>query len=376
MNKQILFFALLLQVASTQAQAQTAPSQPSISFHNWLSIAQAGGAVLSPDGANIAYTVTTTDWKENGYHTEIWLSRQNQPPFQLTHNSKSSSSLRWSPDSKWIAFLSDRGDKTQIYLISAEGGEAFPLTKEDEGISSFAWSPDGRQIAFIRPEADSKTFKNIKDRYGSFGEEGKDFKLSHLWLVRFSIDSLTDPVLQPDSNALPTPTRLTSGNFTVTDLRWSPAGNGIAYNRQPDPYIPSSIHAAIDVLDPNTHKITTTIADPAGDQLIAWSPDGNSLLYTSPLTDTTSNYYKNNRLFITPISAPTPHEIAAGFDENKSVQDWNPKGIFFIALQHTRSALFHLDPATGEVNPVTTASDVIYNATFSKDGSQMAWSGR
>jgi dipeptidyl aminopeptidase/acylaminoacyl peptidase len=377
MNKRIPFLALLLQVGLTQAQSPTTKSQPSISFHKWLSITQAGAAVLSPDGANIAYTVTTTDWKENSFHNEIWLSRQNHPPLQLTHNPKNgSNSPRWSPDSKWIAFLSDRGDKTQIYLISAEGGESFPLTKEDEGISAFAWSPDGRQIAYIRTEADSKSLKSIKDHYGAFGEEGKDYKLSHLWLISFSLDSLTDPALQPDSASLPTPTRLTSGDFIVTDLRWNPAHNLIAYNRQPDPFIPSSIHSAIDVLDPTTHKVTITVSDPAGDQLIAWSPDGNSLLYTSPLTDTTSNYFKNNRLFITAISAPAPREIAAAFDENKSVQDWNPKGIFFIALQHTRSALFHLDPATGEVNPVTTGSDIIGNASFSKDGSKMAWSGR
>jgi hypothetical protein len=61
MNKRIPFFALLLQVGFTQAQSPTAPGQPSISFHKWLSIAQAGAAVLSPDGANIAYTVTTTE---------------------------------------------------------------------------------------------------------------------------------------------------------------------------------------------------------------------------------------------------------------------------------------------------------------------------
>ena len=163
MNKRIPFLALLLQVGLTWAQSPTAKSQPSISFHKWLSITQAGAAVLSPDGANIAYTVTTTDWKENSYHNEIWLSRQNHPPFQLTHNPKNSStSPRWSPDSKWIAFLSDRGDKTQIYLISAEGGEAFPLTKEEEGISAFAWSPDGHQIAFIRAEADSKSLNRSK----------------------------------------------------------------------------------------------------------------------------------------------------------------------------------------------------------------------
>jgi dipeptidyl aminopeptidase/acylaminoacyl peptidase len=379
MTKRILFYALLLQAWLTQAQSSTAPGQPSIPFEKWLSIRQAGSAVLSPNGANIAFTVTSTDWKENTYHTEIWLSRQDQPPFQLTNNPKAGSNApKWSPDSKWIAFLSDRGDKSQVYLISAEGGEAFPLTREDDNVNAFDWSPDGHQIAFLRNDTDSKTTKSIKDHYGAFGEEGKDYKLSHLWLIHFSTDSLADPVLQPDSAKLPTPTRLSSGNFTVTNFIWSPDGKTIAYDRQPDPYIPSSIHASIDVMDVTTRKIRMTITDPAGDGLIAWSPDGNSLLYTSSIDDTLSNYYMNNRLFITPVSsaAPRPKEIAAGFDENKYVQDWNPEGIFFVASQRTRSSLFHIDPSTGDVTPVSLPPDILNSISFSRDGEHMAYSGR
>jgi len=379
MSKRILFFALLLRVGLIQAQSPTLPGQPSIPFEKWLSIRQAGSAVLSPNGASIAYTVTSTDWKENSYDAEIWLSRQGQPPFQLTNNPKGSSiSPKWSPDSKWIAFLSDRGDKSQLYLISAEGGEAFPLTKEDDNVNAFAWSPDGHQIAFLRNDTDSKSVKSIKDHYGAFGEEGKDYKLSHLWLIRFYTDSLTDPVEQRDSAIFPTPTRLNSGSFTVTNFIWSPDGRAIAYNRQPDPYIPSSVHAGIDVLDLTTRKTRMTIADPAGDELIAWSPDGNSLLYGSSIDDTVSNYYKNNRLFITPVSTatPTPKEIAAGFDENKNVQDWNPKGIFFVASQRTRTSLFHIDPISGDVTPVPIPIDILNNVSFSIDGRQMAYSGR
>jgi dipeptidyl aminopeptidase/acylaminoacyl peptidase len=390
---------MLLQASLTQAQQMTVtgiPAMPSVSFEKWLSLSQVGAVVLSPNGANIAYTVTSTDWKDNSYDAEIWVSRGTQSPFQLTHNPKgSSTSPKWSPDSKWIAFLSDRGDKSQIYLISAEGGEAFPLTKEDENVSAFGWNPDGHQIAFIRNETDSKTTKSIKDHFGAFGEEGKDYKLSHLWVIHFSIDSLTNPSIHSDSTFWPIPARITSGNFTVTDFKWSPDGQAIAYSRQPDPLIPSSIHASIDVLDWATRKLRMTIADPAGDELLAWSPDGNNLLYSSAVTDTLSQYYKNNRLFLTPITAsgPAPKEIAASFDENKSVQDWTPKGIFFIASQRTKNVLFHLDPATGEITPatlpVTSATtpaaaatrpappvDVIGNASFSLDGQQLAYSGR
>src|SRR5277367_3536370 len=126
MSKCILLSALLLQAMIASTQTPAAPGKPSISFEKWLSVRQTGTVVLSPDGANIAYTVTATDWKANDYDVEIWLSHQGQSPIQLTNNQKgSSTSPKWSPDSKWIAFLSDRGDKTQIYLISTQGGEAF-----------------------------------------------------------------------------------------------------------------------------------------------------------------------------------------------------------------------------------------------------------
>ena len=83
MNKRILLCGILLQAFLTQAQQMTATGSltgPSVSFEKWLSLSQIGTVVLSPNGANIAYTVTSTDWKDNSYDAEIWVSRGAQPP--------------------------------------------------------------------------------------------------------------------------------------------------------------------------------------------------------------------------------------------------------------------------------------------------------
>ena len=116
-----LFFGLTL---TSIAQQNATPS-----FEQWISLKQAGGVQVSPDGKHLVYTVTSTNWSANNYDTEVWLSRDGGKPFQLTQTQNgSSNAAAFSPDSKWISFLADRGNKTQLFLVAAEGGEAFAIT--------------------------------------------------------------------------------------------------------------------------------------------------------------------------------------------------------------------------------------------------------
>jgi Tol biopolymer transport system component len=98
------------------------------------------------------------------------MSRDGEAPVQLTRTAKGSSfNGRFSPDSKFVSFLADRGDKTQIYIISVNGGEAMQVTKDEDGVNVYEWSPDGKKIAYLKAEPDSKKDKTIKDRFGAFG---------------------------------------------------------------------------------------------------------------------------------------------------------------------------------------------------------------
>ena len=361
------------------------------SFEKWLSVRQIGAVALSPDGETTAYTVNSTDWKENTYDAEIWIARKGVHPYQLTRTSKgASSSPAFSPDNKWLAFLADRGDKTQIYIINPSGGEAFPLTKEEEGINTFRWNPDSKMIAFTKNDPESKSVKSNKDRYGAYAVEGTEYRLSHLWTVSFNYDSLqtagllpcythtdsAEKLASPDCITLPKPQRLTDGNFTIANFEWSPDGKKIAYTRQPDPLINSSIHADIAILDLASRASSTIIANPASDQFLAWSPNSTEILYTSGLTDSTSQYYTNNRLFICTLANKESREIAASFDENKYPFDWNDKGIFCSASLKTKSVVIDIDPATGTVTQVPFPFDIVGAVSATRDGNAMAFTAR
>lgn len=183
----ITFLLLLAAMATAQEGA-------SIRFEQFISLRNAGNPMISPDGKHVAYTVTTTDWKGNGYDTEIWLARAGEAPFQLTRTAKgSSTSPQWSPDGRWIAFSANRGDKNQVFAIRPDGGEAQVVTAESEGIGSFAWSPDGRQLAFTKQEPESKADKKRKERYGNWAVDNEEYRLSHLWVIDFQPDRMPAP---------------------------------------------------------------------------------------------------------------------------------------------------------------------------------------
>ncbi|MCH8123359.1 MAG: PD40 domain-containing protein, partial [Bacteroidetes bacterium] len=139
-----LFWSILSRALPvTYAQSVSGPS-----FEDVLSLRSVGNPMISPNGNDVAFTIRTVDWKENEYDTEIWLAPDGEEPFQLTRTADgSSSSPRWSPDGKWIAFAATRGEKQQIFVIRPNGGEAQAITDTEEGVGSFRWSPDGSRFA-------------------------------------------------------------------------------------------------------------------------------------------------------------------------------------------------------------------------------------
>jgi len=388
-----LFFSILLFLA-VQLQAQKGAS---VSFEKWISLKQAGSPVISPNGRYVVYSVTSTDWANNTYDTELWFSRDGEEPFQLTRTTKGSSTgARFSPDNKFVSFLADRGDKTQLYLISVAGGEALPLTREEEGIAAYDWSPSGNAIAFTKVEADSKRDKTVKERYGAFAVEGEEYKLSHLWLLPFHYDSIVlagqvpcyppkkdstaadslSKVAATDCVKLTTAKRLTEGAFTVGGFAWNPDGTSIAFTRQPDPIITSFMKSDIGVVDVASKKVNILVANPSSDAFSRWSPDGKSFVYTSTLGDSTENFFRNNRLFIFDRTTGQSREIAQSIDENKSVIDWNKNGIYLTALDKTKQRLYTLDPRTGAVKPVALPLDLVGAVSFAKNNDLVAVSGR
>ena len=118
-----------IAVFSFAAVSMFAATTPT--FDQSLSAKTVSGAQISPDGRYVAYTQQEANWEENDYIQQIWVAVVSSGErYQLTAGKKSSTGPQWSPDSRRLAFTSDRDGKRQIYLISPAGGEAAQLTNE------------------------------------------------------------------------------------------------------------------------------------------------------------------------------------------------------------------------------------------------------
>lgn len=376
----------------------SAQKDASVSFKKWLNVKQAGSPVISPNGKYVVYSTTATDWSSNSYDSELWLVKDNEPPFQLTRTAKGGSTApQFTPDSRHISFIADRGDKTQLYLISVNGGEALQITREEEGIAAYDWHPSGKQIAFTKTEGESKKEKATKDQYGAFAVEGEEYKLAHLWLLDVDLDTIvlagqmpcataakadsarTDSAMKirpQDCVRLPKAKRLTEGAFTVGGFAWSPDGNTIAFNSQPNPLINTSVRSDIVLLDVLSKKRDTVVAHPTGDFFLRWSPDSRAFVYSSSLTDSTSFYYRNNRLFVYNRDNQKSREVAQSVDENKAVIDWTKSGIYFAAFDKTKRKLYLIEPSSGRVSQPDLNIDLIAEVSFGKNTDLAAVAGR
>ena len=130
-----------------------------------------GDPRLSPDGRRVAYVVTRIDGEANAYRAAIWVAAPDgsEQPRQFTSGERIDVSPRWSPDGRWLAFVSNRDGedekkaKGQLYILPADGGEPRRLTDGKESVESIVWSPDSSRIAFARRVRD-EAYEEEDDR--------------------------------------------------------------------------------------------------------------------------------------------------------------------------------------------------------------------
>lgn len=239
----------------------------------------AGDPQASPDGSKIAYTLTTVDRDEKKEQTQIWLcDADGKNRRQLTHDGSRNSEPRWSlgpegaPES--LAFISNRVEKSGLFVLPLAGGDAREITKHKQAISNISWSPDGKSIAYITdfdPDNPDEEPPGEDDAPRIRVTSRLDYKVDGLG-YRGNVRKQLFVVNVEGGERR----KVTDDVQDYAHPRWSPDGKTIAAQVSGVDSVGSRL-ALIDVATG-----ATTLVGPQGGIMdtYAWSPDGKKVIYS------------------------------------------------------------------------------------------------
>lgn len=325
---------------ATPLAAQSAPRNMTVI--DLLDMPTLGSPELSPDGKQIVFTRSESDWDANRTISHVWrVDADGTNAIQLTRGEHGESGPRWSPDGTRVAFLADRAEDQprQIWILRNTGGEAEVLTKHATSVGDIQWSPDGAWIYFTAPDpksAEQQARSKQKDDVFAYDE---NYQQDHLWRVRVATGEET---------------RLTDGDFSVIGYTLSRDGTMIAHHRAPTPLYGDAELGEVWVMASDGSGARQLTDNPVTENGAELSPDNRWVLFEAGARADLGESYYNTNLFVVPAEGGTAKELAAGSGYGLDQATWSADGrtIYVLANTGVRREIFRLPAQGGELSPV------------------------
>jgi dipeptidyl aminopeptidase/acylaminoacyl peptidase len=384
----LLLVSSVFMLLALAVSAQTPPSKRNLTIDDYFRVKGVSDPQISPDGKWVAYAVETASLKDDKNHRQIWMiSTSGGDAIPLTNEAVNSSHPRWSPDGKYLGFLSARSDskdpdddskddaKKQVWLLNRAGGEAQQLSSTIQDVDTFAWSPDSSRLVLVLQdpsvdEIEASKNKDAKPKPHPWVIDRLHFKedeIGYLDRRRHHLYTLTIADKKQ--------TQITSGDFDDDDPAWSPDGRQIAFasNRStPDPdrnYNTDIWTVSADNTD--TGKSLAQISKGTGaDGSPTWSPDGKWIAYTTQL-DEKLFQYATFHIAVAPAAGNGEQQVLTlKLDRNASLPKFSPDGkfIYFIVDDDGTQQLLRVPPTGGEIERPIGGRKFVESFSLAPDG--------
>ena len=360
----------LVAAASTAATADTHP----FSVHDMMAMDRISEPVASPNGTQIVFVLRKTDLEANKGRTDLWsVDADGKNLRQLTTDPAGDFNPRWSPDGKYVWFLSTRSGSAQVWRIATEGGEAEQMTTLPLDVANLVISPDGRQLAFTLEvfsgsptPADTKKKLDDMEARKSTGQifdhlfirhwdAWKDGRRSHLFVMPVGGKEPKDVTPGMDADV---PSKPFGGAEEIT---FTPDSRGLIFTAR-DAGKQEAWSTDFDLyyvpIDGTQRPRCLTDDNKAWDTQPLFSPDGRTLAYLAMARAG----YEADRFRIVLRSWPDgqPRVLTESWDRSPGSFFWSADGktIYVAAQDLGNTALFAVDVRTGAVKTLVPEGTV------------------
>ncbi len=320
---------LLGVVAIGLASSSTLAAERGMTSRDVARLDYVGAAIISPDGARIAYTLARPrdpfhdyaeyepGYEDGGPKTELRVMNVSDGSSVAYITSGGFGGLQWTPDGSSLSFTTKRGDDEHrsLYILPLSGGEARRALAHETDIGAYTWHPSGERVAFIASPKEDKKKKDLEKKgfKAEVYEEG--LENAAVWTGELS-DGFN-------------PHRRLDIEGCVHALDWSPTGDRLVVTVSPTPLIDDEYMATrIRVVDPATGTVTARIENPGKLGHVEWSPDGKNIAMISAAD---INDPAEGRLMVASADGGEPRDLIPDYPGHVKAIAWDgPDTIKFV----------------------------------------------
>lgn len=327
-----------------------------------------GGVQVSPDETKILYSVSYYSIQQNKSNSEIFvMNADGSDKKQLTNSSYRESAAKWMKDSQHIAYLSNESGSSQLWTMKADGSGKTKLTDWEGGISDFSFSPDETKLLFV---ADVKYGERTVDKHPDLPKTSgvivNDLMYKHWdeWVQTIPHPFVADIAggkLENEKDILEgepfeSPMKPFGG---IEQLAWSPDGQTIAYTSRKKTGKEYAISTNSDIyfynLADGSHK-NMTEGMMGYDQNPSFSPDGEWMAWESMEHDGYES--DKSRLFVMNVKTGEKKDLSANFDQNSNGLGWtaDSKNIYFVSVWHAKTQIYKASLENDSITQVTSGA--------------------
>ncbi len=367
-----------------QTTPQTPPTRRLLKVNDMHRFHDVRDPQISPDGNWVAYSLSTVDAAVDKGDTDIWMAAwDGSRQIRMTSSPESENAPRWSPDGKYLAFLSGRPGKakgSQVWLLDRTGGEAQQFTDVKGRLSAYDWSPDGKRLLLVMADRDPNEPDEERPAGGA-GVAAKAPKPIVIDRYKFKQDvqgylTQKPPRLYLFDVASKKTEALTAEGLEVASPTWSPDGQQVAFlgkeGKDAERYNTWNVYVVAAGAPGATPRRLTAydgIHASASRAKPEWSPDGTRLVYLQS-SGAKDNAYNMNRLAVVAAAGGQPKLLAEKLDRGVSAPRFSRDGasILFLVADDRWEYPATVPAAGGEVERVTKGPGVISSLELGRDG--------